>query len=47
LQGLQEGGEASLTFPIWGNAHEHANASHALGLLRIRRERPRDRRAAE
>src|SRR5262249_41038577 len=47
LQGLQEGGEASLTLPIRRNAHEHANASHALGLLRTRRERPRHRRTAE
>ena len=27
--------------------HEHADASHAVALLRARRERPRRRRAAE
>src|SRR6516164_8765680 len=29
------------------HSHQHADASHPLGLLRARRERPRDRRAAE
>jgi len=27
--------------------HQHADPPHALALLRARRERPRDRRAAE
>src|SRR5215813_8114541 len=28
-------------------AHDHADASHPLGLLRARRERPRSRRSTE
>src|SRR5262249_34053184 len=28
-------------------AHQHADAAHLLALLRVRRERPRGRRAAE
>ena len=32
---------------ICGCVQEHADAPHALGLLRARRERPRSRRAAE
>jgi hypothetical protein len=29
------------------NRHQHANAPHPIELLRARRERPRDSRAAE
>src|SRR5262249_20750351 len=48
LQPLQERCEARLHFRIVrGQAHEDANASHSLGLLRARRQRPRSRRAAE
>ena len=48
LQPLQERREAGLSFRIVrGQAHEHADAPHPLGLLRARRERPRGRRAAE
>src|SRR5262245_21073145 len=48
LQPLQERCEARLHFRIVrGQAHEDANASHSLGLLRARRDRPRRRRAAE
>jgi hypothetical protein len=32
---------------ILGCRHQHADAPHALALLRARRERPRSRRAAE
>ena len=40
--------DAGLIFRIVrGAGHEHADAPHALGLLRARRERPRGRRAAE
>jgi hypothetical protein len=40
--------EASLRFGIvCGEVHEHADASHALGLLRVRTERPRGSRSAE
>src|SRR5262249_24788753 len=41
-----ERSDASLSFHGRGRAHEHADASHPLRLLRARRERPR-RRAAE
>src|SRR5207244_8241888 len=45
---LQEGGEARLKFRVVGaGRHEHANASHPLGLLRARRARPSYCRAAE
>jgi hypothetical protein len=37
---------SGLSFPIVGHSHQHADAPHALALLRARRERPR-RRAAE
>src|SRR5262249_4588139 len=48
LQALQECRKASLALRIVRRqAHEHADASHALRLLRARPERPRDRRAAE
>jgi hypothetical protein len=48
LQALQEGGEARLPFRIVGRqVHEHADAPHALALLRACRERPRSRRATE
>jgi hypothetical protein len=44
LQALQECREASLALRIVRRqAHEHANASHLLRLLRARRERPRGR----
>ena len=40
--------EAGLCFRIIrGQVHEHADAPHPLGLLRVRRERPRRRRAAD
>src|SRR5258708_6399204 len=32
---------------VCGEWHKHADAPHALGLLRARRQRPPDRRAAE
>src|SRR5262249_17778238 len=32
---------------VRGHTHEHADAAHALALLRARRERPRSRHAAE
>jgi hypothetical protein len=45
---LQESRVAGLKFRIVRHArHEHADAPHALALLRARRERPRDRCAAE
>jgi hypothetical protein len=48
LQGLLERGEAGLTLRIvCGPAHEYANASHPLRLLRSRRERPSCRTAEE
>ena len=48
LQRLYERRFAGLSFRIVrGRVHEHADAPHALSLLRPRRERPRDRRAAE
>ena len=48
LQPLQERRDAGLRFRIVrGAVHEHADAPHALALLRARRERPRGRRAAE
>src|SRR5262249_15317954 len=38
----RERGEASLPLGIvFGGPHEHADAPHAVGLLRARRERPR------
>ena len=44
LQRLQERRDAGLAFRIVrGHVHEHADAPHALGLLRPRRERPRRR----
>ena len=40
--------EACLPFRIiGGEIHEHADAPAPLGLLRVRRKRPRGRRAAE
>src|SRR5215468_1786153 len=40
--------DAGLSFWIVGSGlHENANASHALCLLRIRRERPHDRAAQQ
>src|SRR6266481_5604938 len=48
LQPLQERPDAGLKFRIVGGCgQEHADASHTLGLLRARRERPCSRRAAE
>jgi hypothetical protein len=39
---------AGLSFRIVrGRVHEHAEATHALALLRPRRERPRDRPTTE
>src|SRR5262249_6570266 len=47
-QRLQERSEARLPYRIVrGGGHEHADMSHALAVLRTRRERPRDDRAAE
>jgi hypothetical protein len=44
---LQEYGDAGLLFRIIRSCvHEHADASHALALLRTRRERPRSGRTA-
>jgi hypothetical protein len=46
LQALQERHVASRIFRIVrGRGHEHADAPHALALLRARRERPRGRDA--
>src|SRR5262249_26228860 len=48
LQSLCERGDARRSFRIVrSHAHEHPNASHPPGLLRVRRERPRYSRAAE
>ena len=47
-QGGIKSGHACLVFGILLSAgNEHADAPHSRGLLRARRERPRDRRAAE
>src|SRR5215472_2476331 len=47
-QPAQERRDAGSAFRIVrGGAHEHADTSHLVGLLRARRERPRGRRAAE
>jgi hypothetical protein len=48
LEPLQECRETTLSFRvIRGEIHEHSDAAHPLGLLRVCRERPRRRRAAE
>jgi hypothetical protein len=48
LQPLLERCYAGLTFGIIrGDWHEHADASHALALLRMPCKRPRSRRTAE
>jgi hypothetical protein len=48
LQPLQERRDAGLSFRIVrGQVHKHADPTRPLALLRPRRERPRDRRAAE
>jgi hypothetical protein len=48
LQPAQECRDAGLPFRIVRTrAHEHANAAHFLALLRVRRERPGGRRAAD
>src|SRR5215813_8781721 len=47
-QPAQERRDAGSAFRIVrGGAHEHADTSHLVGLLRARRERPGDGRAAE
>src|SRR5262249_42978838 len=47
-QPAQERRDAGSAFRIVrGGAHEHADTSHLVGLLRARRERPGDRRAAD
>ena len=48
LQPLHEGRDAGLRFRLIGRrVHQHANATHSLGLLRARRERPSGCRAAD
>jgi len=48
LQALVERRDAGLTLWIVGDrAREHADPSHALALLRPRRERPRSRAAEQ
>src|SRR5215471_5499509 len=48
LETLQERAEAGLKFPIVrSRGQENANEARLLALLRPRRERPRERRAAE
>src|SRR5262249_32752630 len=48
LQTLQECREASLSLRIFrGEIHQHADAAHALTLLRAGRERPRRNRASK
>src|SRR5262245_40414373 len=48
LETLQEGSNAGLKFPIVrSRGQENANEAHAFAVLRARRERPRDRGAAE
>jgi hypothetical protein len=48
LQLLQEGRDASLFFRIvCGPVQEHADATHPIGLLRVRGARPGDCRAAK
>jgi hypothetical protein len=47
LKPLRERGEPGLRLGIgFAQCHEHADPPHAVGLLRPRRERPSDRRAA-
>src|SRR5215831_14177722 len=42
------GGQGTgLRFSVIRNSHQYDNPPHPLGLLRVRRERPRGRRAAE
>jgi len=48
LQALHERRDAGLPFRIVrGSTHEHADAPHPLKLLRTRRQRPRNRSAAD
>src|SRR6266404_1076412 len=48
LQAFPERGDAGLSLRlVFGNAHKHADASHAVGLLRARGEWPRHRCATE
>jgi len=45
---LPERGNTGLSFRIaFRKVHQHADPPHPLRLLRARRKRPRDRRAAE
>jgi hypothetical protein len=45
---LPKSGDTSLSFWIaLSIRHQHTDPPHALGLLRSRRKRPRNRRAAE
>lgn len=46
LQAFPECGDARLSLRfIFGDAHQHSDAPHAIGLLRTRRQRPRSRAA--
>jgi hypothetical protein len=48
LEPLTEYGDESLPFPAaLGMRHQHADASHLVGLLPVHRERPCCRRTAE
>jgi hypothetical protein len=48
LQALRKSRQACVSFRIVRcKRSEHADATHTLGLLRARRDRPRDRRAAD
>jgi hypothetical protein len=48
LQPLDERDNARLSFRIVrGQIHQHTDPPRPLALLRVRRERPRHRRAAE
>ena len=46
LESLPECGDEGLPFPVaLGKPHQHTDPPHTVGLLRARRNRPRDRRA--
>jgi hypothetical protein len=48
LESLPERSGAELSFGIvLGVEHQHADPPHPIGLLCVRRQRPRSRRAAE
>jgi len=48
LQALRKSRQTAVSFRIiCSEWREHADAAHALALLRARRQRPRGRRAAE